>query len=69
MCIRDRVWLGHVARMQIERYPKQAMFGWIKGKLGRQAGVRVMHPMLARDALCRAGIPLTDWFRQAQDRM
>jgi hypothetical protein len=25
------VWLGHVARMPIQRHPKVAMFGWVSG--------------------------------------
>eukprot|EP00974_Lingulodinium_polyedra_P117268 11162590-Lingulodinium_polyedra.AAC.1 len=32
------VWVGHVARMPVWRMPKQTLFGWIGGTLGKQAG-------------------------------
>eukprot|EP00973_Karenia_brevis_P032295 4451111-Karenia_brevis.AAC.1 len=25
-------WLGHIARMRIDRRPKQALFGWVAGE-------------------------------------
>eukprot|EP00969_Alexandrium_andersonii_P126935 5609956-Alexandrium_andersonii.AAC.1 len=62
------VWMGDVARMPVRRLPKQVMFGWVGGKLGKQAGVGILHPRFVRDVLRGAGVPVIDWFRQAQDR-
>ena len=62
------VWVGHVARMPTHRLPKQALFGWIGGVLGKQAGVGIVQPRFIQDVLERAGVPPIDWFRQAQDR-
>eukprot|EP00974_Lingulodinium_polyedra_P091004 8824472-Lingulodinium_polyedra.AAC.1 len=62
------VWLGHVARMPVSRLPKRALFGWVAGTLGRQAGVGVLQPRFVQDVLEGAGVPVVDWFRQAQDR-
>ena len=60
-------WLGHVARMPIERRPKQFMFGWW------QDHVRKAHPIRTQaqwmeTVVTHAGVTLTDWFRLAQDK-
>eukprot|EP00969_Alexandrium_andersonii_P057047 2517064-Alexandrium_andersonii.AAC.1 len=51
------VWMGHVARMPVHRLPKQVMFGWVGGRLGKQAGVGILHPRFVHDVLTGAGVP------------
>ena len=60
-------WLGHVARMNIDRRPKQALFGWWGGRTGKGTSV-VTHPRFLAKAIDDGGIPAIDWFRMAQKR-
>eukprot|EP00959_Pyramimonas_sp_CCMP1952_P014292 302643-Pyramimonas_sp.AAC.1 len=59
-------WLGHVARMPIERRPKQALFGWTGPS--KQYGAGILQTCWLERVLKRERVPLIDWFRLAQDR-
>ena len=60
-------WLGRVARMDVSRMPKQALFGWWGGHRRRNHA-----PMGQRQWLSglvkRTGLRAIDWFRVAQDK-
>ena len=61
------IWLGHIARMHVDRLPKVALFGWWQGQEGRRT-CRIAHPKYFSNCLGQAGIPELDWFRIAQHR-
>ena len=60
-------WLGHVARMHVNRKPKQMLFGWWKGKSIKYNTWTAQSRWLER-CLKDAGVPRGDWFRLAQNR-
>ena len=61
------IWLGHVARMSVNRRPKQMLFGWWKGRQMRVNTWSGQARWLER-CLAYARIPSGDWFRLAQNR-
>jgi ribonuclease HI len=58
-------WVGHIARMDITRLPKIALFGWPTGLELHRSG-RYTFPMWVQWLLTKHGIPTMDWFRLAQ---
>ena len=60
-------WLGHVARMNTNRRPKQALFGWARDFPTRNHAPMSQHQWL-QEVLNKANVPNIDWFRLAQDR-
>ena len=64
-------WLGHVARMSIQKRPKQMLFGWWEHNAPSLHGKgvsRVTQPMYMSKVLRAGEISEMDWFRLAQDR-
>ena len=63
-CLR---WLGHVARMDSSRLPKQVLFGELPSRCPSH-GPRKRWRDVARSDLAVAGIPESDWYDVAQGR-
>lgn len=61
-------WLGNVARMPLDRRPKQMLFGWVSGMHTESLGGRILQPVSLARTLETAGMPEIDWFRRAQGR-
>ena len=70
-------WAGHVARMKMDRRPKQAAFGWHQGGKKRTGGRKgsgwaawLEGPgrQVEKGVLAKWGIDRRDWFRMAQDK-
>ena len=61
------VFLGHIARMEIDRYPKMALFGWWRGQEGNNK-FHATQPKFLEKVVTEAGIHKLDWFRVAQHR-
>ena len=60
-------WLGHIARMDSSRLPKQVLFGELPSR-GPSHGPRKRWRDVARSNLAVVGIPESDWYDVAQDR-
>ena len=58
-------WVGHVARMDCNRLPKIALFGWPE-ELEEHRSCRQTFPMWVQWLLSKYNIPEMDWFRLAQ---
>ena len=61
------LWLGHVARMSVEKPQKQALFGWVEHACGKER-CPFKQAQWINSCLRHADIPEIDWFRLAQDR-
>ncbi|CAJ1439366.1 unnamed protein product [Effrenium voratum] len=61
------IWLGHVARMNIRRLPKQALFGFWQGRTARPNAPRGQAQWL-RYLLAQIQQSELDWYRVAQNR-
>ena len=61
------IWLGHVARMNIRRLPKQALFGFWQGHTARPNAPRGQAQWL-RYLLAQIQQSELDWYRVAQNR-
>ena len=59
------LWLGHVARMNCDRLPKMAGFGWLEG-LEEHRSARYTFPSWVQWLLAKYDISVMDWFRLAQ---
>jgi uncharacterized C2H2 Zn-finger protein len=66
-------WLGHVARMERERWPRRVIQGYVDGRAAprtrdRVRGMRRRWNGTAKQVLERMGIADVDWVELAQDR-
>ena len=61
------MWVGHVARMSLEKPQKLAMFGWIDGNHARPRAPPRQAQWI-NSCLKAAGIADADWFRLAQNK-
>ena len=61
------LWLGHVARMSVDKPQKQTFFGWIADAKGKER-CPFKQAQWINSCLRQAGIPELEWFRLAQDR-
>ncbi|CAE7713008.1 unnamed protein product [Symbiodinium sp. CCMP2592] len=59
------LWLGHVTRMNCDRLPKMAVFGWLEG-LEEHRSARYTFPSWVQWLLSKYNISVMDWFRLAQ---
>ena len=61
-------WLGHLARMDARRLPKQAAFGFWKGHMIRERPI-LRQGQWFKHLLAQIQVSQLDWFRVAQGRV
>jgi hypothetical protein len=60
-------WIGHVARMPVERLPRRFLTSWVRHPR-RQGGQQMSTAWCFKDTIRRAGLDPEEWIEFAQDR-